>query len=142
MLCRLDALREIGLLDETMGGYMEDGDWAWRAKQRGWTSIYTPVPSIIHHQPEAGYEHYSTKCFMLRRNTIYWHQKRGARVEAALYGLSARLLATWRSAVAWVSRRPDRNEYLAYARRLRRVDRGIRSNSPLADWFGPPLSGG
>jgi len=140
VLCRLEAVREIGLLDETMGGYVEDADWAWRARTLGWSSVYAPVPSIVHHQPEAGYEHYSLKCFMLRRNTIYWHQKRGAMLEATLYGWSARLLARTRAWAAVIGRRPDREQFAAFARRLAEVDRKIRAAAPLGDWFGPPLT--
>jgi GT2 family glycosyltransferase len=140
VLCRLEALKEIGLLDETMGGYVEDADWSWRARGLGWKSIYTPVRSIIHHQPEAGYEHYALKCFMLRRNTIYWHEKRGARLEAMLYGWSARLLAWGRATMAKLSRRPDREQFLAFSKRLREVDRKIRQRMPIGEWFGPPLT--
>ena len=140
VLCRTSALREIGLLDELMGGYVEDADWAWRAQKLGWKSIYTPVCSIIHHQPEAGYEHYSLKCFMLRRNTIYWHQKRGAALEAALYGWSARFMATVRAWAAALARRSDRDKFAVYSRRLAEVDRRIRSREPVGDWFGPPLA--
>lgn len=140
VLCRLSALREIGLLDETMGGYVEDTDWAWRARALGWKSVYTPVRSIIHHQPEEGYEHYALKCFMLRRNTIYWHQKRGAALEAALYGLSARFLATARAWAARIGGRSDREKFAAFARRLQEVDRRIRRRDPLGKWFGPPLA--
>jgi GT2 family glycosyltransferase len=140
VLCRLSAIREIGLLDETMGGYVEDTDWAWRARALGWASVYAPVRSIIHHQPEAGYEHYSLKCFMLRRNTIYWHQKRGARLEAALYGWSARLLAWGRACWAAFQGRPDRKHFADYSRRLREVDRKIRGRAPIGEWFGPPLT--
>ncbi|MEQ9411639.1 MAG: glycosyltransferase family 2 protein, partial [Fuerstiella sp.] len=32
VLCRIQALREVGLLDEDMGGYVEDTDWSWRAR--------------------------------------------------------------------------------------------------------------
>ena len=140
VLCRLAALREIGLLDETMGGYVEDADWAWRARAIGWKSLYTPIRSIIHHQPEEGYEHYAMKCFMLRRNTIYWHQKRGATLEAALYGLSARFLATVRTWAAKIGGRADRDKFAAFATRLREVDRRIRRREPLGEWFGPPLA--
>lgn len=140
VLCRLAAVREIGLLDETMGGYVEDADWSWRGKSLGWQSVYSPVRSIIHHQPEAGYEHYALKCFMLRRNTIYWHQKRGAWLEAMLYGWSARLLAWGRAAVARLTCRADREQFAAFSRRLRDVDRNIRRHAPLGAWFGPPLS--
>jgi GT2 family glycosyltransferase len=140
VLCRLAALKEIGLLDETMGGYVEDADWSWRARGLGWKSVYSPVRSIIHHQPEAGYEHYALKCFMLRRNTIYWHEKRGARLEAMLYGWSARLLAWGRATMAKLSRRPDREQFLAFSKRLREVDRKIRQRMPIGEWFGPPLT--
>lgn len=142
VLCRVTALREIGLLDEAMGGYVEDTDWSWRARTRGWHSVYTPVPSIIHHQPESGYEHYSLKSFMLRRNTIYWHHKRGAALEASLYGWSARLLAWLRTVQARFTGRKDVAEFAAFARRLAAVDRGIRRHTPLGDWFGPPFSAG
>lgn len=140
VLCRLSALREIGLLDETMGGYVEDTDWSWRARSMGWSSVYTPVPSIIHHQPEEGYEHYALKCFMLRRNTIYWHQKRGAWLEAALYGRSARILAWTRAAAAVLRRRADSDRFVAFSRRLGEVDMKIRSRVPIGEWFGPPLT--
>jgi len=140
VLCRISAIREIGLLDETMGGYVEDADWSWRAHALGWTSVYTPLPSIIHHQPDAGYEHYSMKCFMLRRNTIYWHRKRGAPLEAALYGLSARLVAWYRAARARFANRPDRDQFDAFARKLATVDRGIRHGWPIGEWFGPPFA--
>jgi GT2 family glycosyltransferase len=140
VLCRVTALREIGLLDEAMGGYVEDTDWSWRARACGWRSVYTPLPSIIHHQPESGYEHYSLKSFMLRRNTIYWHRKRGAALEAALYGWSARLLAWLRTARARLTGRADAAEFETFAQRLTLVDRGIRRHTPLGDWFGPPFS--
>lgn len=142
VLCRLSALSEIGLLDETMGGYVEDADWSWRARSHGWKSVYTPVRSIIHHQPEAGYEQYSLKCFMLRRNTIYWHQKRGASVEATLYGWSSRLLAWGRACIAAIRGRADADKFAAFSRRLREVDRKIRGHVPIGDWFGPPLAPG
>lgn len=140
VLCRVAALREIGLLDETMGGYVEDVDWSWRARALGWSSVYTPLQSIIHHQPEVGYEHYSMKCFMLRRNTIYWHRKRGARLEAALYGWSARVVAWLRAMRAGIAGRKDRGRFVDYARRLAAVDRGIRQDRPIGDWFGPPFT--
>ena len=140
VLCRVDALREIGLLDETFGGYVEDADWSWRARARGWSSVYTPVRSIVHHQPETGYEHYAMKCFMLRRNTIYWHRKRGAGVEAALYGWNAWTLAWARYLLARVARRPDADRFRDFARRLGTVDRDIRRGVPPGEWFGPPFT--
>lgn len=139
VLCRVDALREIGLLDETMGGYVEDTDWSWRAIQKGWCSVYTPVESIVHHQPDEGYEHYSLKSLMLRRNTIYWHHKRGCQMEAALYGWCSRGLAWWRAKRARICGRDDAQEFEHYSRRLSEIDNGIRGDRTLGAWFGPPI---
>lgn len=139
VLCRSSALREIGLLDETMGGYVEDADWSWRARALGWASVYVPLPAVIHHQPQIGYEHHSMKSFMLRRNTIYWHVKRGAHVEAALYGWSSRFLAWIRSRWARLRRLPEASALARYSHRLREVDRRIRRREAPGEWFGPPL---
>lgn len=139
VLCRVEALKEIGLLDETMGGYVEDTDWAWRAKAKGWNSLYTPVESIVHHQPDTGYEHYSLKSFMLRRNTIFWHHKCGRRLEAWLYGRSARCMAWIRGQIARLKSRPDADEFRKFSSRLADVDDAIRSDRPIDDWFGPPI---
>lgn len=139
VLCRVAALREFGLLDETMGGYVEDTDWAWRAKTNGWTSLYTPVESIVHHQPDVGYEHYSLKSFMLRRNTIFWHHKCGRSTEALLYGRSSRFMAWLRCILARLRSHPDLEDFKTFSSRLAEVDRAIRSDRPVGDWFGPPL---
>lgn len=139
VLCRVDALREIGPLDEDMGGYVEDTDWAWRARDRDWTSVYTPVASIVHHQSEGGYEHYSLKSFMLRRNQIFWHWKNGRRFEARLYGFCAVQLARLRGVLATLSRAPDRGDFARFSARLKSVDKSIRSGRPLGEWFGPPF---
>ena len=103
VLCRVEALREIGPLDENMGGYVEDTDWAWRARGLAWTSVYTPVASIVHHQTEAGYEHYSLKSFMLRRNQIFWHWKTGHRFR----GSTVRTLCRAVGQVTRRSRNPE-----------------------------------
>lgn len=93
VLCRVAALREIGLMDETFGAYVEDADWSWRGRAKGWTSVFTPVPSIIHHVESHGYEHHSFKVFLLKRNTVYWFLKVDKPMSARAYALAASLLA-------------------------------------------------
>ena len=137
VLCRIDALQDIGLLDEDMGGYVEDTDWSWRAGQNGWNSMYVPVPSIIHHQAEDEYEHCSVKTFMLRRNHIYWHMKAGHKWQARLFAAFSLILARVRAAQAFLLRR-NVAEHRHYVARFRDVARRILSREPLDDWFGPP----
>ena len=64
----------------------------------------------------------------------------GLTVLALLYGWSARALARARCLVATVRGRPDADRFRTFARRLGEVDRNIRRDVPLGDWFGPPLA--
>ncbi len=55
---------------------------------------------------------------MLRRNTILWHHKRGSWLEATLYGLSARFLASLRAKLARLQGRADAAQFEYYSQRL------------------------
>jgi hypothetical protein len=77
---------------------------------------------------------------MLRRNTIYWHWKRGSRLEAMLYGWSARSLAWLRAMQAAIAGKPDRGKFADFSKRIAAVDRQIRAGTPIGEWFGPPVS--
>lgn len=138
VLCRVDALREIGLLDEHMGGYVEDTDWSWRAIQRGWHSMYVPLPSILHHQAADEYEHFSVKTFMLRRNHVYWHMKVGHTRQARLFACFSLFLARLRAIRAACLQR-DFAEHQRYVARFQDVARRILAGEPIGEWFGPPF---
>lgn len=137
VLCRSRALREIGLMDENMGGYMEDADWAWRAQKRGWSSVFVPVPSIVHHEDQNGYEPYSLKTFLLKRNTVYWYLKVGKKYSALSYAEASLLLARIRLLATAVD--TDRQKHIYFLRRLRRTFSGLFYRETLGEWFGPPL---
>jgi len=139
VLCRVSALREIGLLDEDMGGYVEDTDWSWRALQLGWKSMFIPVPSIVHHQPAEEYEHNSLKSFMLRRNHIYWHVKGGRWVQGLGFALASLLLAFIRAIVATFSHFKSSSQYWYYLRCSFTAAFGILIGREIGEWFGPPI---
>lgn len=48
MLCRLEAVRQVGLLDEGYWLYMEDLDWCRRFWQAGWKVFYEPAGVALH----------------------------------------------------------------------------------------------
>jgi GT2 family glycosyltransferase len=48
MLCRADAVREVGLLDEGYWLYMEDLDWCHRFWDAGWKVFYEPAGTALH----------------------------------------------------------------------------------------------
>ena len=138
VLCRVSALKEFGLMDEAFGGYVEDADWSWRARQKGWTSLFTPVPSIIHHEEEAGYEPYSLKTFLLKRNTVLWFLKVGRRTSAQFYAFASIGLARARMALDLSSDQKTKHQY--FIERLRTSSFGLLNNKSMGDWFGPPLA--
>jgi N-acetylglucosaminyl-diphospho-decaprenol L-rhamnosyltransferase len=46
---RRDFLSSVGLLDEGFFLYVEDIDWAFRARQAGWEVWYVPQARVVHH---------------------------------------------------------------------------------------------
>lgn len=49
LVARHEVLRTVGLLDEGYFLYVEDIDWAYRARQGGWDVVYCPQASVVHH---------------------------------------------------------------------------------------------
>jgi len=48
MLCKMEAVREVGLLDEGYWLYMEDLDWCHRFWDAGWKVFYEPAGVALH----------------------------------------------------------------------------------------------
>ena len=48
MLCRAEAVREVGLLDDGYWLYMEDLDWCHRFWDAGWKVFYEPAGVVLH----------------------------------------------------------------------------------------------
>ena len=50
MMVRRDALNQVGLLDEDYFLFLEETDWCYRMKRRGWKVFHVPQAEIIHFQ--------------------------------------------------------------------------------------------
>jgi N-acetylglucosaminyl-diphospho-decaprenol L-rhamnosyltransferase len=48
MMVRREAIRDVGLLDETFFMYGEDLDWCYRIKAAGWKVYYNPAVTVLH----------------------------------------------------------------------------------------------
>ena len=138
VLCRTEALLEIGLMDERFGGYVEDADWSWRAGKMGWLSVFSPIPSVIHHEEPVGYEWYSLKTFLLKRNTVLWFLKTGQERSARFYAIASLLLAWLRMQSNLTA--SGRKQYAEFLNRLNAAYSGLLSYREPGPWFGPPLA--
>jgi GT2 family glycosyltransferase len=48
-LVRMEAIRQVGLMDELYFVYGDDPDWCYRFSKNGWKIIFTPDAEIIHY---------------------------------------------------------------------------------------------
>jgi hypothetical protein len=68
MLLRRQALEDIGGFDERFFMYVEDLEWAWRARQRGWEIRFEPSAVVRHVGNASGEAAYGQ-----RRTATYLH---------------------------------------------------------------------
>lgn len=62
MLIRNQALKDVGIFDETFFMYGEDIDLCYRIKKKGWRIIYNPTARIYHHKGmSSGIKSHSSK---------------------------------------------------------------------------------
>ncbi|MGA2516627.1 MAG: glycosyltransferase family 2 protein [Thermodesulfobacteriota bacterium] len=54
MMVRKRAIDDVGLLDEDYFMYIEDLDWCFRFKQKGWKIYYVPTTNVIHLKGQSG----------------------------------------------------------------------------------------
>ncbi len=109
MLVRLEAVAEVGLLEEAFFMYGEDLDWAYRIKQRGWRVRYEPAARALHlkggswgrRDPRVLWEFYRAMALFYRRHyaprqplPLRWlvYTGIGLRFAAALLALFVRRL--------------------------------------------------
>lgn len=69
-LYRRAMLADIGGFDPSFFAYLEDVDVAWRARMRGWTSVYVPG-AVVYHRFSASFgDRPKEKFFLCGRNRI------------------------------------------------------------------------
>jgi len=67
LLVRREIINTVGLMDESYYLYVEDIDWCYRMKQRGWQVWYVPSAKIIHHHLAV-----SDKALLSQRSWIHF----------------------------------------------------------------------
>jgi GT2 family glycosyltransferase len=92
LLIRREVLEGTGGFDERYFMYVEEADFAARARHLGWMSLYVPVPSIIHHHQFGDDRGGGTR---VRVNFVRFcatHRGRGSAVASALLFLTGAAL--------------------------------------------------
>lgn len=68
MLVRLEALEDVGPMDEDYFLHCEDLDWCMRFRQKGWKILFVPNVSIVHAKGS---------CSHSRPIRVEWHKHKG-----------------------------------------------------------------
>lgn len=75
MMLRREAIRDVGLLDESFFLYGEDLDWAFRIKEKGWKVLYNPGVVILHHKGESSRRNrYRATLEFYRAMLVFYHK--------------------------------------------------------------------
>jgi GT2 family glycosyltransferase len=82
-LYRRSMLEDVGGLDESFFLYLEDVDLAWRARMRGWRSIYAPGSLVYHHHSASTRHGSRLKHFHSGRNRVRMLAKNATRGQLA-----------------------------------------------------------
>jgi GT2 family glycosyltransferase len=82
-LYRRAMLEDVGGMDESFFLYLEDVDLAWRARMRGWRSLYAPGAVVYHHHSATTRHGSRLKYFHSGRNRVRLLAKNAAREQLA-----------------------------------------------------------
>ncbi|MGH2785976.1 MAG: glycosyltransferase family 2 protein [Actinomycetota bacterium] len=84
------ALEDVGPFTERFFMYVEDLEWCWRARQRGWTIRFEPSAVVVHVGNAAGVQRYGdrrTRAYMANTYRFY-RSEHGVAAEAAYRALN------------------------------------------------------
>ncbi len=126
LMVRLDAIRQIGLLDEGYFYYSEEVDWCYRFRQAGWQVWYLPKVRVTHYLSQSARQASETSLHHLYRGKLRFFSKHYGPLRATLLKCAVVVNLTGRAIMAffWIglrgAPRTSWQKYLGLAARLMR----------------------
>lgn len=102
MLVRREAMREIGLLDDSFFMYGEDLDWAFRIKAAGWNVYYNPEVTVLHVKRAASRQNPRSRVEFWRAMEIFYRKHYAAQTPRWLHYM---ILCAVRAQTRWMALR-------------------------------------
>ncbi len=125
IVARRETLAQIGGFDEAFFMYSEELDWCKRAKDAGWSIVYTPRATITHYEGQSSGQVIAARQIHFNGSKIHYFCKHHGRWAAEIVRWSLFVQFTWQAAIEgtkWLAghKRALRTERLrAYWRLLR-----------------------
>ncbi|MBC6937755.1 MAG: glycosyltransferase family 2 protein [Chloroflexi bacterium] len=122
MLARAEAVRQVGLMDESFFMYSEEVDWCYRFKQAGWKVYFTPEVETVHLWGGSSRAVKVETLLRLYRSRVHFFRKHYGRPAAALYkiilGINC-LIRVVPGALYYLPRPVSRSKHAAFRQLLR-----------------------
>jgi N-acetylglucosaminyl-diphospho-decaprenol L-rhamnosyltransferase len=85
-----EAIRDVGLFDERFFMYVEDLEWCWRARRRGWQICFDPSAIVRHVGNASGAQNYGARrtAAYLRNTYRFYRREHGTLASLAYRGLN------------------------------------------------------
>ncbi len=111
ILCRAEALEEIGLLDERFFLYNEEVDWCYRAGKHGWKILLAPQAKLWHKGVSRSYTPSANVTYYMVRNQMLFLQKHHAPLDVKIFTWVERLrmIASYSLRPKWKHARDHRD---------------------------------
>lgn len=124
ILCRRQALDQIGLMDEKYFMYSEEVDLCYRIRQAGWSIYWVPAAKIIHYGGQSTAQVPGEMFLRLYEGKLIYFKKHYGTVTSMAYKLLILLTALSRlflTPLIWLEHPKQRERHLALAGRYWRL---------------------
>lgn len=75
LLIRLEALHQVGPLDEEFFMYSEELDWCYRLKAQGWEVVYLPAAQVVHQEGKSSEQVLAFRHIQFQRSKVLFFKK-------------------------------------------------------------------
>lgn len=133
LLVRREAYEQVGGLDEGFFMYSEELDWCRRIKDAGWTLVYLPTATVIHHEGKSSEQVVPARHIHFQTSKVRYFRKHQGSFQAGIvrwFLLASYVYQLVREGFKWLvgHKRPMRQERIgAYLQVLRS---GLRGDAP------------
>jgi GT2 family glycosyltransferase len=145
LLIRREALLELGGFDERFFMYVEDLEWCWRARQRGWSILFEPGAVVRHVGNASGASRFGAKRAALEAANLdlFLRASRGPARAGAYRAVSAAGLASRLAAARRAGRLDEAARYRLLLRSLVGLEEppAVDAGDPVEGSDGPAQDG-
>jgi GT2 family glycosyltransferase len=128
LILRREALKQVGLLDESYFIYSEEVDLCYRLHQAGWRVYWVPQAVVMHYGGQSTRQTAGEMFIRLYQGKLFYFRKhygRGTFRAYKLLLLFASLARLCMSPLAWLERPPERQRHLTLASYYSRLIRSL-----------------